>query len=242
MGRKPRGRGKRRFQHNRNFIRKNQRIRVPEVRVIGPAGEMLGVMSPEEAMVIAKKHSLDLVEVAPTARPPVCRILEFGKYKYELSKNKKNKDKSGGKRIKEAKFRPRIEKHDYETKLRRAEKFLHQGFKLKLTMMMRGRELEHVDIGFERLRQAVKDLSGVGRPDDELKRSGRFIAVNLSPVPKNQRILKFNTDSEAETEEDDDHDEEDEDLEEDEDIEEEDSDGAEEDSGDETADEREGDA
>ena len=203
---------------------------------------MLGVMSPEEALIIAKKHSLDLVEVAPTARPPVCRILEFGKYKYELSKNKKNKDKSGGKRIKEAKFRPRIEKHDYETKLRRAEKFLHQGFKLKLTMMMRGRELEHVDIGFERLRQAVQDLSGVGRPDDELKRSGRFIAVNLSPVPKNQRILKFNTDSEAEIEEDDDHDDEDEDLEEDEDIEEEDSDGAAEDSGDETADEREGDA
>ena len=214
MGRKPRGRGKRRFRHNRNYIRKNQRIRVPEVRVIGPAGEMLGVMSPEDALVIAKKHRLDLVEVAPTAKPPVCRILEFGKYKYELSKNKKNKDKSGGKRIKEAKFRPRIEKHDYETKLRRAEKFLHQGFKLKLTMMMRGRELEHVDIGFERLRQAVQDLSGVGRPDDALKRSGRFITVNLSPLPKNQRILKFNTVAEVEVE-DDDHDDSEDDPEED---------------------------
>ena len=213
MGRKPRGKGKRRFQHNRNYIRKNKHIRVPQVRVIGPENEMLGVMSPEDALVIAKKHHLDLVEVAPTAKPPVCRILEFGKYKYELSKNKKNKDKSGGKRIKEAKFRPQIEQHDYETKLRRAEKFLHQGFKLKLTMMMRGRELEHVDRGFDRLRQAVGDLAGVGRPDDELKRAGRFIIVNLSPLPKNQRVLKFNTHEEAEVEEDD-HDDHEEDLDE----------------------------
>ena len=204
MGKKPSGKGKRRFQPNRNFIRKNQRIRVPEVRVIGPKGEMLGVMAPEEALVIAKKHRLDLVEVAPTAHPPVCRILEFGKYKYDLSKNKKNKDKSGGKRVKEAKFRPRIDTHDYETKLRRAEKFLHQGFKLKLTMMMRGREMEHMDIGFDRLKQAVVDLSGVGRADDEPKRAGRFIIVNLSPLPKNQHVLKYNSVAEAAVEDSDD--------------------------------------
>jgi len=210
MGKKPSGKGKRRFQHNRNFIRKNQRIRVPEVRVIGPKGEMLGVMAPEEALVIAKKHRLDLVEVAPTARPPVCRILEFGKYKYDLSKNKKNKENSGGKRVKEAKFRPRIETHDYETKLRRSEKFLHQGFKLKLTMMMRGREMEHMDIGFGRLRQAVIDLSGVGRADDEPKRAGRFIMVNLSPLPKNQHVLKYNSVAEAAVEVPDEQDEEEE--------------------------------
>ncbi len=165
---------------------------------------MLGVMAPEEALVIAKKHRLDLVEVAPTAHPPVCRILEFGKYKYDLSKNKKNKDKSGGKRVKEAKFRPRIDTHDYETKLRRAEKFLHQGFKLKLTMMMRGREMEHMDIGFDRLKQAVVDLSGVGRADDEPKRAGRFIIVNLSPLPKNQHVLKYNSVAEAAVEDSDD--------------------------------------
>jgi translation initiation factor IF-3 len=200
MGKKPSGKGKRRFQHNRNFIRKNQRIRVPEIRVIGPNGEMLGVMAPEEAMVIAKKYRLDLVEVAPTAQPPVCRILEFGKYKYDLSKSKKNKENSGGKRVKEAKFRPRIDTHDYETKLRRSEKFLHQGFKLKLTMMMRGREMEHMDIGFARLRQAVADLSGVGRADDEPKRAGRFIMVNLSPLPKNQHVLKYNSVTEASVE------------------------------------------
>ena len=119
----PRGKNNKRF-NNRNYIRKNDKIRA-RGRVIGPDGDMLGVMPPEEAVKIAKSHGLDLVEVAANAQPPVCRILEFGKYKYELSKNKKNKEKTA-KRIKEAKFRPRIEEHDYITKLRRSEKFLHQ--------------------------------------------------------------------------------------------------------------------
>ena len=103
--------GNKRYQQNRNYIRKNDKIRAREVRVIGPDGEMLGVMPPEEAVKIAKSHGLDLVEVAASARPPVCRILEFGKYKYELSKSKRNKEKTA-KRVKEAKFRPRIEEHD----------------------------------------------------------------------------------------------------------------------------------
>ena len=111
MVKKPSGKNKRR-PYNRNYIRKNDKIRAREIRVIGPEGEMLGVMPPEEALKIAKSHSLDLVEVASSANPPVCRILEFGKYKYELSKNKRNKEKTS-KRIKEAKFRPRIEEHDY---------------------------------------------------------------------------------------------------------------------------------
>ena len=139
------------------------------------------------------------MEVAANAHPPVCRILEFGKYKYELSKNKKNKEKSA-KRIKEAKFRPRIEEHDYVTKLRRSEKFLHQGNKLKLTLMFRGREMEHIDIGMEVVKRAIADLSGVGRPDDEPKLNGRFIIVTLSPLPQNQRVLKYNSVEEAESE------------------------------------------
>ena len=194
----PRGKNNRRF-NNRNYIRKNDKIRAREVRVIGSDGEMLGVMPPEEALKIAKAEGLDLVEVAANAHPPVCRILEFGKYKYELSKNKKNKEKSA-KRIKEAKFRPRIEEHDYVTKLRRSEKFLHQGNKLKMTLMFRGREMEHIDIGMEVINRAIDDLAGVGRPDDEPKLSGRFIIVNLSPLPQNQRVLKFNSVEEAESE------------------------------------------
>ena len=196
----PRGKNNKRFNRNRNYIRKNDKIRAREVRVIGPDGDMLGLMPPEEALKIAKSHGLDLVEVAVNAQPPVCRILEFGKYKYELSKNKKNKEKTA-KRVKEAKFRPRIEEHDYVTKLRRSEKFLHQGNKLKITLMFRGREMEHINIGMEVVRRAIKDLSGVGRPDDEPKLSGRFIMVNLSPLPSTQRVLKYNTAEEAEVEE-----------------------------------------
>ena len=198
MVKKPSG-NKKRFS-NRNFIRKNDKIRAREVRVIGHDGDMLGVMPPEEAVKIAKSLGLDLVEVASSAKPPVCRILEFGKYKYELSKNKRNKEKSA-KRIKEAKFRPRIEEHDYLTKVRRSEKFLHQGNKLKITLMFRGREMEHIDLGMNLVKQAIKDLSGVGKPDDEPKLNGRFIIVNMSPLPKNQRELRYNSLEEAEIEE-----------------------------------------
>lgn len=198
MVKKPSG-NKKRFS-NRNYIRKNDKIRAREIRVIGPKGEMLGVMPPDHALRIAKAHSLDLVEVASSAIPPVCRILEFGKYKYELSKNKRNKEKSA-KRIKEAKFRPRIEEHDYVTKLRRSEKFLHQGNKLKITLMFRGREMEHVNLGMDLVKQAIKDLEGVGKADDTPKLSGRFIIVNLSPLPKNQRVLRYNSLEEAAIEE-----------------------------------------
>ena len=198
--------GNKRRPPNRNFIRKNDKIRAREVRVIGPEGDMLGVMPPEEALKIAKSHGLDLVEVAASARPPVCRIIEFGKYKYELSKNKRNKEKTA-KRIKEAKFRPRIEEHDYLTKVRRSEKFLHQGNKLKITLMFRGREMEHIELGMDLVKQAVQDLSGVGKADDQPKLNGRFIIVTLSPLPKGQRILKFNSledlDSDDSEEEDD---------------------------------------
>ncbi len=201
--------GNKRYQQNRNYIRKNDKIRAREVRVIGPEGEMLGVMPPEEAVKIAKSHGLDLVEVAASARPPVCRILEFGKYKYELSKSKRNKEKTA-KRVKEAKFRPRIEEHDYMTKVRRSEKFLHQGNKLKITLMFRGREMEHVNLGMDLVKQAIKDLSGVGKADDQPKLNGRFIIVSLSPLPKNQRTLKYNSLEDLETEESDDSAEEDE--------------------------------
>ena len=206
MVKKPSGKNKRRFQ-NRDYIRKNDKIRAREVRVIGPDGEMLGVMPPEEALKIAKSHYLDLVEVASNAVPPVCRILEFGKYKYELSKQKRNKEKTS-KRVKEAKFRPRIEEHDYITKLRRSERFLHQGNKLKITLMFRGREMEHIDLGMNLVKQAINDLSGVGKADDTPKLNGRFIIVSLSPIPQHQRVLKYNSlddiDVEEEEEEEDD--------------------------------------
>ena len=206
MVKKPSGKNKKRYQ-NRDYIRKNDKIRAREIRVIGPDGGMLGVMPPEEALKIAKSHHLDLVEVASKAIPPVCRILEFGKYKYELSKQKRSQVKTS-KRVKEAKFRPRIEEHDYITKLRRSEKFLHQGNKLKITLMFRGREMEHKELGMNLVKQAIADLGGVGKADDTPKLNGRFIIVSLSPLPQHQRVLKYNSldeiDSADEEEEEDD--------------------------------------
>lgn len=212
MVKKPSGKNKKRYNYNRDYIRKNDKIRAREVRVVGPDGGMLGVMPPEEALKIAKSHHLDLVEVASNAVPPVCRILEFGKYKYEISKQKRNKAKTS-KRVKEAKFRPRIEEHDYVTKLRRSEKFLHQGNKLKITLMFRGREMEHINLGMDLVKQAIKDLAGVGKADDTPKLNGRFIIVSMSPLPQHQRVLKFNSleeiDIEDEEEDDDSEEEED---------------------------------
>ena len=205
MVKKPSGKNKKRYNYNRDYIRKNDKIRAREIRVVGPDGVMLGVMPPEEALKIAKSHHLDLVEVASNAVPPVCRILEFGKYKYEISKQKRNKAKTS-KRVKEAKFRPRIEEHDYITKLRRSEKFLHQGNKLKITLMFRGREMEHINLGMDLVKQAIKDLAGVGKADDTPKLNGRFIIVSMSPLPQHQRVLKFNSLDEIDIEDDDEDD------------------------------------
>ena len=213
MVKKPSGKNKKRYNYNRDYIRKNDKIRAREIRVVGPDGGMLGVMPPEEALKIAKSHHLDLVEVASNAVPPVCRILEFGKYKYEISKQKRNKAKTS-KRVKEAKFRPRIEEHDYVTKLRRSEKFLHQGNKLKITLMFRGREMEHINLGMDLVKQAIKDLAGVGKADDTPKLNGRFIIVSMSPLPQHQRVLKFNSLDEIDIEDEEEDDDSDEDEEE----------------------------
>lgn len=190
MGKRPFG--KRRFRHKRTYIRKNDRIRAPEIRVIGPDGKMIGVMAPEKALKIAKEHFLDLVEVSASARPPVCRILDFGKYKYEQSKLKKNKDKSKSTKVKEVKFRVRIDVHDYETKLKRAEHFLMHDNKVKISLMFRGRENEHKNLGFDRVNQAIEDLKSMAAPDFPPRLVGRHIGVILSPLSKAQRKPRYN--------------------------------------------------
>ena len=136
---------------------------------------------------IAKSINDLALSLPLTLRPLFAEYLSLEKYKYELSKQKKNKEKTA-KRVKEAKFRPRIEEHDYITKLRRSEKFLHQGNKLKITLMFRGREMEHVDLGMDLVKQAIKDLEGVGKADDVPKLNGRFIIVSLSPLPQHLRV------------------------------------------------------
>ena len=192
MPKYPNPRGK---YQNRNRgpkgLRRNDRIRATEVRVIGPEGTNLGVMAPRKALELAKKVGLDLIEVSPSARPPVCRILDFGKFLYEESKKAKD-TKHASTKLKEVKFRVGIGEHDFVTKLRRAEGFLDHGNKVKLTLQFRGRENEHRQLGFERVILAAKELEGVASADSEPRLVGRQVTQLLSPLPESKRVLKFN--------------------------------------------------
>mgnify|MGYP003674768441 CR=1 FL=1 len=167
-------------------IRRNQRIRVPEIRVISPEGKQLGVMPTEKALNLARQFNLDLVEVAGTAHPPVCRIMDFGKYIYEEQKKSSN-SKSTASKIKEIELSPRIDDHDLMTKLRHAEEFLDEGAKVKMRLKFRGREMAHTDIGFVVMKRAIAELEGMGHADSEPKLNGRQINVMLTPHPANKR-------------------------------------------------------
>jgi translation initiation factor IF-3 len=171
-------------------IRRNHRIKVPQVRVISPEGKQLGVIDTAKAVNLALEVGLDLVEVAPNATPPVCRIMDFGKYVYEESK-KTSHVKSTASKIKEIEFSARIEQNDFFTKLRHAEEFLDHGNKVKLRLKFRGREMAHTEIGFDVMKRAVNELVGMGHPDADPKLIGRNIHVMLTPLPVNKRKLKW---------------------------------------------------
>jgi translation initiation factor IF-3 len=171
-------------------IRRNHRIKVPQVRVISPEGKQLGILDTPKAINLALEVGLDLVEVAPNATPPVCRIMDFGKYVYEEQK-KHSHAKTTGSKIKEIEFTARIEQHDYETKLRHAEEFLDHGNKVKMRLKFRGREMAHTELGFSLMKRAVADLSSMGNPDADPKLIGRNIHVMLTPLPPNKRKPKF---------------------------------------------------
>ncbi len=189
-------RGRRRFDRG---PRKNDRIRAREVRLLSPEGKQIGVVSRDEALALAKEVGLDLVEISATARPPVCRILDFGKYQYEQSKRQKeNKAKlSSASKLKEVKFRVRIEEHDYMTKLRHAEEFLFKGNKVKISLMFRGRENEHKELGVEMVQRASDDLAHIATPDSEPRLAGRFVNLVVSPLPAAKRKLKYNSNEES---------------------------------------------
>ncbi|HET6463468.1 MAG TPA: translation initiation factor IF-3 [Candidatus Krumholzibacteria bacterium] len=165
-------------------IRSNEQIRVPEVRVIGADGNQLGVMPTHEAIRMAREQGLDLVEVSPTSRPPVCRVMDFGKYKYELSKKQKqSKKKQHTFQIKEVKFRPKTEEHDYQFKKKHAEEFLEKHYKVKFTLMFRGREMDHKEMGYKILDRLKKDLEQVGTVDRNPEFEGRLMIMYMSPLP-----------------------------------------------------------
>ncbi|MGB4593964.1 MAG: translation initiation factor IF-3 [Coriobacteriia bacterium] len=163
----------------------NERIRVPRCRLISDDGEQLGIFMMTDAMRIADEQGLDLVEIAPNADPPVCRIMDYGKFKYEQAiKAKKARKHQTTIQIKEIKFRPKIDKHDYETKKRHVIRFLESGAKVKVTIMFRGREMVHAERGLvilERLAEDVKDLCIV---ESQPKLEGRNMLMLLAPVKK----------------------------------------------------------
>lgn len=171
-------------------IRRNHRIKVPQVRVISPEGKQLGVLDTPKAINLALEVGLDLVEVAPNATPPVCRIMDFGKYVYEEQK-KHTHSKSTASKIKEIEFSARIAENDFITKIRHAEEFLGHGNKVKLRLKFRGREMAHTEIGFEVIKRALADLDGMGHPDSEARLMGKQINVMLTPHPVNKRKPKF---------------------------------------------------
>lgn len=162
--------------------RVNEQITAREVRVVDENGEMKGVMSVSAALKLAEEAGLDLVEVSPNAAPPVCKILDYGKYKYEQQKkasearkNQKIVD------IKEIKIRPGIEDHDYGVKMKNARRFLEDGDKVKVTMRFRGREMAHQDIGMDLLKRMREELSDIGKIESEPRLEGRQIMMVIAP-------------------------------------------------------------
>ncbi|MSR77978.1 MAG: translation initiation factor IF-3 [Candidatus Omnitrophica bacterium] len=164
-------------------VRSNEQIRVPQVRLIGATGEPIGVVTIQEALLKAQEAELDLVEVAATAKPPVCRIIDLGKYIYSINKKEKeSKKKQKVVYVKEIKLTPKIEEHDFQTKLRHGRDFIERGDKVKLSMMFRGREITHMDLGRKILERYKKDLSDVAEIERDGRLEGNLIHIYFSPM------------------------------------------------------------
>ena len=166
-------------------VRRNEQIRAREVRVIGPEGEQLGILPRHEAIAAAKEHGCDLVEVAATAVPPVCKIMDYGKFKYEAQKKKQEaKKRQAVVQIKEIKVRPKTDDHDYETKLRHTRRFLEDGDRVKVTVFFRGREIVHKDRGASILDRFIEDVKDIGKVEQEARAEGRTLQMLLTPLPR----------------------------------------------------------
>ena len=164
-------------------VRINEQIRISPIRLISDDGEQIGIISLDDARERAEETGLDLVEVAPEARPPVVKLMDYGKYKYEEARAAREaKKKQHHIHVKEVKFRPSIEEHDYEFKLRHARRFLEEGNKVKLTMMFRGRQVTHPELGREVLKRLVADLEDVGKVEQSPSFEGRVMSMVMAPL------------------------------------------------------------
>ena len=163
-------------------VRRNELIHAREVRVIGAEGEQLGILQRNEAIAMTRESGCDLVEGSSNATPPVCRIMAYGKFKYEQQKKKQDaKKRQAVVQVKEIKVRPKTDEHDYETKLKHIRSFLEDGDRCKVTVFFRGREIVHKDRGIEILERIVKDLEDVGKVEQEPRAEGRTLQMLVVP-------------------------------------------------------------
>jgi translation initiation factor IF-3 len=172
----------------------NERIRAPEVRLVGPKGEQIGIVSVNDALKLAAEADLDLVEVAPTARPPVCKLMDYGKFKYESAVKARESRKNQTQTIvKEIKLRPKIDPHDYGTKRGHVERFLKAGDKVKVTIMFRGREQSRPELGFRLLQRLAGDVEELGFVESQPKQDGRNMIMVIGPHRKKNEAKAHST-------------------------------------------------
>lgn len=165
-------------------MRINKEIRADKVRVVTEDGELLGVMTPREAMMKAEEIGLDLVEIAPNAKPPVCKIIDYGKFRYHQTKKEKESRKAQHQvKVKEIKIKPNIDIHDFQTKVKHAREFIVKGNKVRITCMFRGREMLHLDLGEKVVQRFCDELADVAAAEP-FKQLGRSLTTTLSPVGK----------------------------------------------------------
>jgi translation initiation factor IF-3 len=170
------------IQDTTKRIRVNRQIRISPVRVIGHDGGQLGIMEVDKALALAEEHGLDLVEVAPTARPPVVRVMDFGKFKFEQAKQARiAKKKQHVIQLKEVKYRPGIEEHDFETKTRHARRFLEEKNKVKVTLMFRGRQIAHPELGHAVVERVATELADIAKVETSARMEGKQLTMILSP-------------------------------------------------------------
>ena len=170
---------------DKRFIRMNERIRAREVRVIGDEGEQIGIMAPFEALKMARERNLDLVEISPTAQPPVCRIMDYGKFLYQNEKREREaKKKQKTITVKEVKFRINVDDHDYDTKKNHVLRFLDEGYKVKATIFFRGREMTRTGLGREILERLIHDIGDRGLVEFRPRQEGNTLHAILAPNTK----------------------------------------------------------
>jgi len=166
-------------------LRINRQIRAPKVRVIGPDGKQVGLLTIREAIIMAEKEQLDLVEIAPNAEPPVCKIIDYGKYRYDQTKREKDSKKAQHQiKVKEIKLKPNIDEHDFLTKQRQAKEFLEKGNKVKVACVFRGREMMYPELGEAVMKRMLEGLDEVGIVESPAKLMGKTMIVIVAPRGK----------------------------------------------------------